>query len=58
MLKQVLDLFGDLFPFLEDNTDFPPATHGKLLAMLNDPQLKPYLMAELAVTLDAICQNH
>ena len=53
VLKQVLDLFGDLLPFLEEHTDFPPATRGKLLGMLNDPQQKPYLMVELAVTIDA-----
>lgn len=48
MLKQVLDLFGDVLPFLED---FPPATCAKLLDMLNDPRQKPYLMVELAVTI-------
>lgn len=52
MLKQVLDLFGDVLPFLEENTGFSPATRAKLLDMLNDPQQKPYLMVELAVTID------
>ena len=53
MLKQVLDLFGDVLPFLDENTGFSPATRAKLLDMLNDPQQKPYLMVELAVTIDA-----
>ena len=53
VLKQLLDPFGDLIPFLESNLDFAPATHGKLLAILNDPQQKQKLMIELAVTIDA-----
>ena len=52
-MKQLLYLFGDLLPFLESNTDVAPATRQKLLTMLNDQQQKPYLMVELAVTVDA-----
>lgn len=50
VLKQVLDLFGNVVPFLESNADFSPATH---IAMLYDTQQKPYLMVGLAVTIDA-----
>ena len=53
VLKQLLDLFGDVTPFLESSTDISPATRGKLLTMLNDQQQRPYLMVELAVTVDA-----
>ena len=53
VLKQLLDLFGDVKPFFELNTNVSLATHGKLLTMLNDQQQKPYLMVELAVTIDA-----
>ena len=49
----MLNLFGDIIPFLESDADFSTATRGKLLAVLNDPQQKPYLMVELAVTIDA-----
>ena len=53
VMKQLHDLFGDLEPFLDSNADISPATRGKLLSMLKDPQQKPYLMVELAVTIDA-----
>ena len=52
-MKQLLDIFGDVKPFLELNTYVSLATRGKLLTMLNDQQQKPYLMVELAVTIDA-----
>ena len=42
-----------LIPFLESSIDISPATRGKLLTMLNDQQQRPYLMVELAVTVDA-----
>ena len=52
-MKQLLDLFGDIKPFLKSNTDISPATRAKLLSMLSDQQQKPHLMVELAVTIDA-----
>ena len=52
-MKQLLDLFGDIQPFLESNTDISPATRAKLLSMFSDEQQKSYLMVELAVTIDA-----
>ena len=53
VMNQLLKLFGDVLPFLEENTGLSPATRGKLLSNLNDPQQKSYLMVELAVTVDA-----
>ena len=50
--KQLMELFGDVQPFLEVNTSISPATRGKLLGMLQNPQEKAYLMVELAVTVD------
>ena len=50
VMKQLHDLFGDL---LDSNADISPATRGKLLSMVKDPQQKPYLMVELAVTIVA-----
>ena len=51
--RQFLDLYGDLVPFLESNSDFTPATCWKLLSILNDPQQNQNLMVELAVMIDA-----
>ena len=53
MMNQPLKLFGDVLPFLEENTGLSPATQGKLLSILHDPQQKSYFMVELAVTVDA-----
>ena len=53
MMNQLLKFFGDVLPFLEENTGLSPATRGKLLSILHDPQQKSYLMVELAVTVDA-----
>ena len=52
VINQLMNLFGDLQPFLED-TSVSPATRGKLLAILQNPQEKAHLMVELAVTIDA-----
>lgn len=38
VMKQLLELFGDVVPFL----DISPATRGKLLSILEDQQQKPY----------------
>lgn len=40
VMKQLLELFGDVLPFLESNTSISLATRGKLLAILQDPQEK------------------
>ena len=49
VLKQVMLLFG---PFLQENSDVSPATHGKLIKILTNPSKKAYLMIELAVVID------
>ena len=53
VMNQLLKLFGDVLPFLEENTGLSSATRGKLLSILHYPQQKSYLMVELAVTVDA-----
>ena len=52
VMKQVMELFADVQPFLEQ-TNVSPATVEKLLTLLSDPQQKAHLMVELAVTIDA-----
>ena len=47
-----MELLGDLQSFLEENTSISPATRGNPLGMLRNTQEKPYLMVELAVTVD------
>ncbi len=52
VIRQVMDLFGDIQPFLEE-ASVSPATVDKLLSILQDPQEKKLLQVELAVTVDA-----
>ncbi len=47
-----MDLFGDIEPFLE-GASVSPATVGKLLSVLRDPQEKELLQVEIAATIDA-----
>lgn len=51
--KQLMNLFGDVLPFLEENTDLAPATHRKLLSILQNPQKNSKLQLELAAVIDA-----
>ena len=53
VMRQLVELFADVEPFLEMHTDISPATRGKLLSMLRDDDEKKYLMVELAATIDA-----
>ena len=53
VMNQLMDLFSDVQPFLEEHTSISPATRGKLLAILQNPQEKAHLMVELAVTIYA-----
>ena len=53
VMRQLMELFADVQPFLETHTDISPATRGKLLSMLRDDEEKKYLMVELAATIDA-----
>lgn len=52
VLKQVMLLFGDVLPFLQENVDISPGTRGKLLAIFSNPQNRAYLLVELAVVID------
>ena len=38
IMLQVLEQFGDVEPFLQENSDFSPATRSKLLDILHNPQ--------------------
>jgi hypothetical protein len=37
-MQQVLEQFGDVEPFLQENADLSTATRAKLLEILHDPQ--------------------
>lgn len=50
VMKQMMDAFGDVKHFLEDN-DLAP-TKQKLIAILNDPPKSRKLQVELAITID------
>lgn len=52
VMKQLMDLFGDIEPFLE-RASVSPATIGKLLSILRNHKEKELLQVELAVTIDA-----
>lgn len=52
VMKQLMDLFGDVEPFLEEVT-VSPATVEKLLSVFRNPREKKLLQVELAVTIDA-----
>ena len=52
VIRQVMDLFGDIHPFLEE-ASVSLATVNKLLSILQDPQEKKLLQVEIAVTIDA-----
>ena len=51
LLKQVMQYFGDIEPFLLEN-DVSPSYRRKLLAILHDPEMKSFLEVELAVVID------
>ena len=53
VLKQVLDLFGDVEPFLRENEEICPANRGHLLEISDDPQSCQDLRLELAAVIDA-----
>ena len=52
VMKQLLELFGDVEAFLTMH-DQAPATRHKLLQFLQDPQKKAFLEVELAIIVDA-----
>ena len=49
--NHVLCQFGDVIPFLQNHPELP-ATSGKLLHLLTDPQKSAYLRVELAAVID------
>ena len=51
-MQQVLEQFGDVEPFLQDNPDFRTATRAKLLEILLNPQQLLILKVELAAVVD------
>ena len=51
--KQLMELFGDVLPFLECSEDVGLATRAKMREILANPQSKALLQLELAVTVDA-----
>ena len=50
--SQVLCQFGDVLPFIQNNTNFSPATTAKLMQLLGDTQKYTYLQLELAAVVD------
>ena len=53
LMKQLLELYGDLETFLRRHEDRAHATRNKFLQHLDDPCKKTYLQLELAVIVDA-----
>ncbi len=53
MIKQAMDLFGDVKAFLACDEEFSAATRTKLLFIMNDATKKALLMVEMAAVVDA-----
>ena len=53
VIKQAMDFFGDIEPFLSSTDDFSPFTRSKLLAILYDTTKKSLLMVEMAAVVDS-----
>ncbi|KAK3744779.1 hypothetical protein QZH41_004216 [Actinostola sp. cb2023] len=52
VMKQVLEYFGDVEPFLRDNDHLAPATRRQILDIFDDPHDANYLELELAALVD------
>ena len=52
IFKQIMLQFGDIEPFLSENTDLGPASRPKLLAILTDREKLEHLKLELAAVID------
>ena len=53
VINQLLELFGDVEPFLVENDDLGPHTRLRMLTILQDPTKKTHLMIEMAAVVDA-----
>ena len=53
VFHQVMQQFGDVLPFLQEQTELSPATRKKLLQILADPIKNSRLQVELAAVIDA-----
>ena len=53
VMNQLLELFGDLHPFLNSTDEFSSSTRTKLLGILTNPQTCIILKVELAAVIDA-----
>ena len=53
MIAQLLEIFGDIQPFLEENSDVGTGCRPRMLAILQDPTKSAYLKVELAAIVDA-----
>lgn len=52
VMRQLLELYGDVESFLRSHEDLSTSTCAKLLRFMDDPQLRAYLQIELAVVID------
>ena len=59
VINQLMELFGDVEPFLVENDDLGPKTRTQMLSILQDPTKKASLMVEMAAVVDAgrMCYN-
>ena len=53
MIDQLLKVFGDVEPFLTNNTDLAPTTHNKLIGFMSDTTKRQTLKLEMSVIVDA-----
>ena len=53
LYQQLMNLFGDVLPFLEENPDLAPSTCRKLMSILQDSQKNSKFQLELAAVRDA-----
>ena len=52
LMKQIMELFGDVESFLRGNEDLAPATRGKLLTYFDDTRKTICLKIEMAIIVD------
>ena len=53
IVNQLLELFGDIHPFLQVHSDLGPATRTKMLSILQDPTKRILLQLQIAIVVDA-----